>query len=259
MGLWVSSGIAWNSRSLASGTSTADAPEGTKRARIRSLGSEIAAQDRLLSDRLPAASRRVPPAVRDPPRSRSTARRRCGSRVAPEFADPVGPLEVVERQDVEELGAGEPARGRRAVHGAAARPCPGPRDRKLAPVPTSSRIAATAYSITARTACSRIRALGGLCHILRDLADALHRGCCEDSRAVHLRELRVVRGVHPTPLDVHMTNSALDLLKQPLSISLLTCDAGQAGSATMSPQANALRSDDSCEGIGSCTKAPMRR
>ena len=42
-------------------------------------------------------------------------------RVAPELADPVGSLEVGEHQDVEQLGAGEPGRGRRGALVAGAR------------------------------------------------------------------------------------------------------------------------------------------
>jgi hypothetical protein len=35
--------------------------------------------------------------------------RKCALRVAPEFADPVGPREVGEHQDMEQLGAGNGA------------------------------------------------------------------------------------------------------------------------------------------------------
>jgi hypothetical protein len=67
---------------------------------------------------LHAASRRAPPAASDPPRSRS----QLGEgpfRVPPELSDAVGPIEVGEHEDVEQLGAGSRTEGVEAIPEAA--------------------------------------------------------------------------------------------------------------------------------------------
>ena len=61
------------------------------------------------SGRPPGASPQSPPGACGPPHSRSAVRRRRGSGVAPELADPVGSLEVGHHQDVQQLGAGSRA------------------------------------------------------------------------------------------------------------------------------------------------------
>jgi hypothetical protein len=80
-------------------------------------------------------------------------------RVAPERADPLGPLKVGEHEDVEQFGAGN---GTGVVEPLAGDDPRGSRSRdlSLAPVPASSRFAATAYSVTARTRARGCRALG---------------------------------------------------------------------------------------------------
>ena len=56
-----------------------------------------------------AASRPAPPGAPDPPRSRSTLGEGSCLGVPPVGLDPVDPVEVGEREDVEELGAGSRA------------------------------------------------------------------------------------------------------------------------------------------------------
>jgi hypothetical protein len=59
---------------------------------------------------LPSASRNIPTSTARSVRSSSQSDQQLGEgaglRVPPELADPVGPVEVGEHQDVEELGAG---------------------------------------------------------------------------------------------------------------------------------------------------------
>jgi hypothetical protein len=75
----------------------------------------VPVEGHVLAVRTPAASRPAPPEASGPPRSRSAARRRCGSLVPPELSDPVGSLEVGEHHHVQQLGAGSRTEGVEAL------------------------------------------------------------------------------------------------------------------------------------------------
>ena len=70
--------------------------------------------------RPPATSRRGPPLVPGPPRSRSAARRTSASSGSPRTRRSGRPLEVREHEDVEQLGPGSGAEGRPGAPGVGA-------------------------------------------------------------------------------------------------------------------------------------------